>query len=234
MSASPAAAPATILVVEDDRALREGLELNFRLRGYAVVSAADGDRGLAAALEQRPDLIVLDLMLPGPSGLDVLAELRGREDDVPVLVLTARGRLEDKLEGLGEGADDYLTKPFQLPELLARVEALLRRSRAVRSASSRLAFGAVEVDLSARRVTVGSAEVAMSAKELDLLGLLVRSPRRVMTRETILDRVWGVGFDGTERTVDNFIRALRQKIEPDPARPRHIVTVRHVGYRFEP
>ncbi len=234
MSSDRGPETATILVVEDDRALREGLALNFRLRGYAVSTAADGDAGLAAAFDLAPDLVVLDLMLPGPSGLDILAELRRRERDVPVLVLTARDRLEDKLEGLGEGADDYLTKPFQLPELLARVEALLRRSRSTRRASARLAFGAVEVDLDARRVTVRGEEVALSAKELDLLCLLARSPGRVLTREAILDRVWGYGYDGTARTVDNFIRSLRQKVEPDPAQPRHILTVRRVGYRFEP
>jgi two-component system, OmpR family, alkaline phosphatase synthesis response regulator PhoP len=224
----------TVLVVEDDRALREGLAMNFRLRGYRTVVAVDGPTGLAAAFDSRPDVVVLDLMLPGFDGLEILAELRAREVDVPVLILSARDKLDDKVRGLHEGADDYLAKPFQLPELLARVEALLRRRRAGRRAEGHFSFGKVLIDPAARRVTVRGAAVAMSAKEFDLLLLLASSPRRVFAREAILERVWGFGFDGTARTVDNFIRALRQKVEPNPARPRHIVTVRNVGYRLEP
>lgn len=224
----------TILVVEDDRALREGLAMNFRLRGYRVLTAADGAAGLAAAFDARPDLVVLDLMLPALDGLEILAELRGREVDVPVLILSARDRVDDKVRGLGGGADDYLAKPFELPELVARVEALLRRRRTARRRESPVSFGEVTVDPAARRVTVAGREVAVSAKEFDLLHLLATSPGRVHTREAILERVWGFGFAGTARTVDNFIRTLRQKVERDPSHPRHIVTVRNVGYRLEP
>ncbi|HPC83636.1 MAG TPA: response regulator transcription factor [Thermoanaerobaculaceae bacterium] len=224
----------TILVVEDDRALREGLALNFGLRGYRVVTAADGAAGLAAAFDARPDLVVLDLMLPALDGLEILAALREREVDVPVLILSARGRVADKVRGLGLGADDYLAKPFELPELLARVEALLRRRRAARRTASPISFGDVVVDPAAHRVTVAGRDVPMSAREFELLHLLAASPGRVHTREAILERVWGFDFDGTARTVDNFIRALRRKIERDPSRPRHIVTVRNVGYRLEP
>jgi two-component system alkaline phosphatase synthesis response regulator PhoP len=223
----------TILIVEDDRALREGLAMNFRLRGYHVVGAADGRAGLAAAFDARPDIVILDLMLPGLDGLEILAELRAREVDVPVLILSARDQLADKVRGLRGGADDYLAKPFQLPELLARVEVLLRRRRAGRHRESPLSFGAVVIDQAARRLTVAGVDVALSAKEFDLLCLLAGSPERVFSREAILEKVWGFGFEGTARTVDNFIRALRQKVEPDPSRPRHIVTVRHVGYRLE-
>lgn len=224
----------TILVVEDDRSLRDGLAMNFRLRGYRVVTAADGDEGLRAAFDERPDLVVLDLMLPGVDGLEILSELRGREVAVPVLILSARDRLNDKVRGLEVGADDYLTKPFQLPELMARVEAMLRRRRAERRAASAIEFGDVRVDREARRVTVRGEEVALSAREFDLLCLLAASPGRAFTRQAILEKVWGWSFEGTARTVDNFIRSLRQKIEADPAEPRHIVTVRHVGYRLAP
>ena len=224
----------TILVVEDDRSLRDGLAMNFRLRGYRVVTAADGDEGLRAAFDERPDLVVLDLMLPGVDGLEILSELRGREVAVPVLILSARDRLNDKVRGLEIGADDYLTKPFQLPELMARVEAMLRRQRAERRAANALEFGDVRVDREARRVTVRGEEVALSAREFDLLCLLAGSPGRAFTRQAILEKVWGWSFEGTARTVDNFIRSLRQKIEADPAEPRHIVTVRHVGYRLAP
>lgn len=224
----------TVLVVEDDRSLREGLAMNFRLRGYRVLTAATGDEGLRAAFDGHPDLVVLDLMLPGVDGLGILEELRGREVDVPVLILSARDRLQDKVRGLEIGADDYMTKPFQLPELVARVEALLRRRRSGRRAATALGFGDVHIDPEARRVTVRGAEVPLSAREFDLLALLAGSPGRAFTREAILEKVWGWSFEGTARTVDNFIRSLRQKVEADPAQPRHLVTVRHVGYRLEP
>jgi DNA-binding response OmpR family regulator len=224
----------SILVVEDDRSLREGLAMNFRLRGYRVVTAATGDEGLRAAFDERPDLVVLDLMLPGVDGLEILQELRSREVFVPVLILSARDRLQDKVRGLEIGADDYMTKPFQLPELVARVEAMLRRRRGVRRAAAALGFGEVRIDREARRVTVRGSEVPLSAREFDLLLLFALSPGLAFSREAILEKVWGWGFEGTARTVDNFIRSLRQKVEADPARPRHLVTVRHVGYRLEP
>ena len=224
----------SILVVEDDRSLREGLAMNFRLRGYRVLTAATGDEGLRAAFDGRPDLVVLDLMLPGVDGLEILQELRDREVDVPVLILSARDRLQDKVRGLEIGADDYMTKPFQLPELVARVEALLRRRRAERRVATALGFGDVRIDPEARRVTVRGVEVPLSAREFDLLVLLAGAPGRAFSRQAILERVWGFSFEGTARTVDNFIRSLRQKVENDPARPRHLVTVRHVGYRLEP
>lgn len=224
----------TILVVEDDRSLREGLAMNFRLRGYRVLTAADGDEGLRAAFDKRPDLIVLDLMLPGTDGLEILSALRARDVGVPVLILSARDRLKDKVRGLEIGADDYLTKPFQLPELLARVEVMLRRTRADRRAAGVIGFGDVRLDPQGRVTTLRGAEVPLSAREFDLLLLLAGAPGRAFTREAILEKVWGWGFEGTARTVDNFIRSLRQKIEADPARPRHILTVRHVGYRLAP
>ena len=223
----------TVLIVEDDRALRRGLAMNFELRGFRVLTAVDGNEGIKRAFESGLDLIVLDIMLPGFSGLEILSELREKGREVPILILSARGTTDNKIEGLGLGADDYLAKPFALSELFARVEALLRRRRAEKRKNARIIFGDLAIDLPARRVTRSGEEVALSAKEFDLLALLAGSPGKAFRRDDILDRVWGFGFDGTARTVDNFIRSLRQKIEADPSAPVHIRTVRQVGYKFD-
>ena len=224
----------TILVIEDDRALREGLALNFELHGYQVETAADGEEGMRKAFDIRPDLIILDIMLPGWSGLDILAELRDRRQDVPVLILSARGTTDNKVEGLNIGADDYVAKPFELPELLARVEAMLRRRRADLPSEPLVVFGHVTLDRDNRRVSVRGTEVALSAKEFDLLCFLALPPGRPRTREEILNNVWGWDFEGSPRTVDNFIRSLRRKLEPDPSYPRHILTAHGVGYKLQP
>lgn len=224
----------TILIVEDDRSLRDGLAMNFRVRGHRVLLAADGEQGMKLAFDARPDLIVLDINLPGFSGLEILEELRERGQKVPVLILSARGKVSQKVEGLGLGADDYLAKPFELAELLARVEALLRRFRTERESQPDLAFGDVVVRVAARSVMLRGKEVPMSAREFDLLCLLARSPGRTFSRDSILENVWGFDFEGTPRTVDNFIVSLRRKLEDDPASPRHMITVRQVGYRLEP
>jgi two-component system alkaline phosphatase synthesis response regulator PhoP len=224
---------ANILVIEDDKALREGLALNFELGGYSVQTAADGDQGMRMAFDTRPDLIVLDIMLPGWSGLDILTEMREREITTPVLILSARGTTDNKVEGLRYGADDYLAKPFELPELMARVEALLRRHRLDHAPEPPLAFGDVVLDWQQRSVRARGHEVPLSAKEFDLLCMLARSPGRPRTRREILDQVWGWDFEGSPRTVDNFILSLRQKLEPDPAHPIHIVTVRQIGYKLQ-
>ena len=223
----------TILVIEDDRALRDGLALNFKLQGYEVETAADGEEGMRKAFDLHPDLIVLDIMLPVWSGLDILAELRHRQQDVPVLILSARGTTNNKVEGLSTGADDYLAKPFELPELLARVEAMLRRRRADQPSQPTITFGRVKIDQDSRRVTFEGEEVALSAKEFDLLSFLALVPGRPRTREEILNNVWGWDFDGSPRTVDNFILALRHKLEADPKHPRHILTAHGIGYKLE-
>ncbi len=222
----------TILVVEDNQALREGLVLNFRNRGYGVDSAEDGREGMHKAMATRPDLIVLDVMLPGQSGLDILTELRRKGRKVPVLILSARGRTEDKVEGLSSGADDYLAKPFELPELMARVEVMLRRRRADPARDKRLTFGPVAIHRERREVFVEGREIELSVKEFGVLDFLAEAPGRPRTREEILDRVWGWDFEGSARTVDNFIVSLRQKLERDPCRPRLIVTVRGMGYKL--
>jgi two-component system, OmpR family, alkaline phosphatase synthesis response regulator PhoP len=224
----------SILVIEDDRALREGLVLNFELHGYRVEAAVDGEEGMQKAFDLSPDLIVLDIMLPGWSGLDILTALRDRNENVPVLILSARGSTDQKVEGLNIGADDYLAKPFELRELLARVEAMLRRRGVAQTPEPPFTFGRVTLDRDNRRAMVSGREVAMSAKEFDLLCFLALIPGRPRTREEILNNVWGWGFEGSPRTVDNFIRSLRRKLEPDPGRPRHILTVHGVGYKLQP
>ena len=222
------AAP-VILVVEDNHALREGLAMNLRLEGYEVVTASDGEEGMRLAFDARPDLIVLDIMLPSWSGLDILEELRKRNQDVPVLILSARHTTPDKVRGLKLGADDYLSKPFDLPELLARVEAMLRRRQASEEDLPPLTFGDVRIDQAARAVQVDGEDVALSAREFDLLCLLASSPGQVFTRETILERVWGWDYEGTERTIDNFVARLRKKLGGRD----YIETVPRVGYRLK-
>ena len=222
-----------ILVVEDDRALREGLAMNLRLAGYEVVTASDGDEGMQQAFDSRPALIVLDIMMPGWSGLDILEELRKRGSRVPVLILSARGTTPDKVEGLNHGADDYMTKPFDLPELIARVERMLQRGRTEREDAPPLAFGNVTINRAERSLQVRGKKVDLSAREFDLLCLLAASPGRVFTREAILEKVWGWDYDGTSRTVDNFVAALRKKIETGRPRSRYIHTVPKIGYKLE-
>ena len=225
----------TILVVEDDRAIRVGLELNLKLEGYQVICAVDTESGLAIARERSPDLVVLDLMLPDGSGLDLLATLRREEKEMQVLILTARGLEEDKLRGLELGADDYMTKPFSLKELLARIDAALRRERIARAKRKKttLAFGDVRIDPHRRRVHCAGEEIKLTRREYDILLCFVEHPDRIYERETLLHRFWGADYEGTSRTVDNFISSLRRKIEIDPANPRHLITVHGVGYRFQ-
>ena len=229
----PPARSETILIVEDNRPLREGLALNLRPRGYRVVMAADGDEGMRLAFDARPDLIVLDLMLPGCGGLTILEALRDRGERVPVLILSARGTTPDKVAGLTLGADDYMTKPFDLPEFLARVEAMLRRRRTDQSDPPPLHVGSIAIDRAARRVKAGGRDVDLSAREFDLLCLLAESPGRAFTRETILERVWGWDYEGTPRTVDNFVAALRRKLRLGRRLRPRIRTVPRVGYRLE-
>jgi two-component system alkaline phosphatase synthesis response regulator PhoP len=222
------AARETILVIEDDRALRDGLVLNLRLQGYSLLSAADGEKGMRMAFDSKPDLIILDIMMPRWSGLEILDELRKRGENTPVLILSARDTLDNKIEGLHLGADDYMTKPFDLPELIARVEAMLRRRRAGKADEPDLDFGRIVIHRQARNVTVNGRAIKLSAKEFDLLCLLAAVPDHVFTREKILKQIWGWDYEGTERTVDNFVASLRKKLRT----PACIQTVPQVGYKF--
>jgi two-component system alkaline phosphatase synthesis response regulator PhoP len=222
-----------ILIVEDDRAIALGLRLNLRKDGHEVRMAADGETGLRMALEPGVDLVVLDVMLPMRNGYELLKELRRRGSTVSVLMLTAKGMEGDKILGLKLGADDYLAKPFGLGELLARVEALLRRRPPVVTGNKVIRFGGVEVDLDRQTVQREGAPVEVSPQEFKVLRLFLTSSGRALSREDILARCWGAEYEGTPRTVDNFVRSLRVKLEANAEDPRHFLTVRGHGYRFE-
>ncbi len=233
-----------VLVVEDEPSLIETLDYSLRRQGYEVITASDGRKALDVARQQRPDLIVLDIMLPGLDGFEVCRILR-QEMSVPILMLTARTEEIDKVVGLEVGADDYLTKPFSMRELLARVKALLRRVRIDREdvaatgnglpavVTERMVFGDLVIDLSRREVAFRGTVHHLKPKEFDLLVFLARNRGIVLSRDLILERVWGWEFDGGSRTVDVHVRWLREKVEADPSDPQRIVTVRGIGYRFE-
>ncbi len=229
-----------ILVVEDEPALQETLTYNLTKQGYQVIGAADGQTALRLAREQRPDLIVLDLMLPVLDGFEVCRILR-QEMTTPILILTARDDEIDRVIGLELGADDYLTKPFSMREFLARVKAQLRRVRMMREERESedilpkevIHFGNLVLDLTRREVRLNDKPLALKPKEFDLLLFLARHRGQVLSRELILERVWGWDFSGGSRTVDVHVRWLREKIEENPADPRRIITVRGAGYRFE-
>lgn len=223
----------TVLLVEDDPSILRGLEMNLRVDGYRVLTATDGAAALRAFRASPPDLVILDLGLPSVDGMDVVREIRREDEDVPLLILSARAGEADKVLGLSLGADDYVTKPFALAELLARVRGLLRRRRR-RGMPEVIRFGQVELDVGARVLRVAGKPVEVTALEFDVLRYLAEQPMRAVTREQIMQAVWGAGHAGTLRTVDNFIARLRTKIERDPSRPQHIETVRGVGYRFNP
>jgi DNA-binding response OmpR family regulator len=230
-----------VLVVEDEPTLLETLEYNLARQGYQVYTAADGLAALEIARRERPDLVVLDILLPGLDGFEVCRTLR-REMNVPILMLTARADEVDKIVGLEVGADDYLTKPFSMRELLARIKALLRRVRLIREelaaggetvSTEKLTFGDLVIDLARREALLNGAPLRLKPKEYDLLVFLARHRGIALSRDLLLERVWGWDYDGGSRTVDVHVRWLREKIEADPTDPARIVTVRGVGYRFE-
>lgn len=230
---------AKILLVEDDRVLRETLTYHLEHQGYTVVQVGDGLSALEKARTEMPDLILLDVMLPGLDGFEVCRRIR-ETLDVPIIMLTARSEESDKVLGLEWGADDYVTKPFNLRELQARIKAHLRREarlrgdeEAVAGETKPLVFGDLVVDLSRHEVTRAGVKLDLKPKEFELLVFLMRHRGMVLSRELILERVWGWDFVGNTRTVDVHIRWLREKIERNPAEPERIVTVRGIGYRFE-
>lgn len=228
---------AKVLIVEDDESILSGLLLNLELEGYEVAAARTGREGIELHRQHTPDLVLLDVMLPEADGYQVLAEIRKIDQRVPVLILTAKDAQSELVAGLEHGADDYITKPFALPELLARINAALRRARVPSGPHGRenvIAFGDILIDTDSKRVTKAGTQVELTAREYELLVYLAERKERVVTRNQILQNVWGDGYDGTERTVDNFVVRLRQKLEDRPDAPRHIQTVRGFGYRFVP
>ncbi len=222
---------ARVLVVEDNTDLAFGLRNNLEIEGYEVEVAADGVTGLERLRATRPALVILDLTLPRLDGFRVLRACRDEGFNMPILILTARGEEADKVRGLKLGADDYVTKPFGLLELLARVEALLRRT--VAAADDRIRFGKIEIDATARTVCRGGAPVDLAPKELDLLLALIDHGGAVVSRLDLLRQVWGYDAAVVSRTVDTHVAALRKKLEDDPATPRHILTARKAGYRWQ-
>ena len=230
----------TVLVVEDDANIVDVLRHNLLREGYEVVTARDGEAGLAAARSVRPDLIILDILLPGLDGIEVCRILR-KEMSIPILMLTARAGEIDTVVGLEMGADDYVTKPFGLRELLARIKALLRREELMREELARSAgdepdivrAGNIVIDTQRHVASRDGEPLALSPKEFDLLAFMARSPRRAFSRDLLLEKVWGYDYSGDTRTVDVHVRWLRQKIEADPAHPALLLTVRGVGYKLE-
>lgn len=219
-----------ILLIEDEAGIAEPLVYQLEKDGYSVVWSHDGKEGLQRFVAEGADLVLLDLMLPGMSGEDVCREIR-RTSDVPIIMLTAKDEEVDKIVGLEIGADDYVTKPFSTRELIARVKAVLRRGTGV-PAPDALEAGDIRLDPDRREVTVRGEQVHLPKKEFDLLELLMENAGRVVTRETLIDRVWGSDYFGDMRTLDVHIKRLRAKTEADPADPKHLLTVRGVGYRF--
>ncbi len=226
--------PETILLVEDDPSILRGLQMNLGLEGFRVITARDGEEGLRFARQHRPDLIVLDMMLPKLSGMQVIQALRAEDPDTPILVLSAKDQESDKVLGLSLGADDYLSKPFGVAELLARIRAALRRRRRSEIVATNKATGDISVDVETRRILVRGTEVESTAREFDLLRFFLEHDGVVFTREQLMAQVWGPDHFGTVRTVDNFVARLRAKLELDPEVPQHLETVRGVGYRFNP
>jgi DNA-binding response OmpR family regulator len=222
-----------ILIIEDEAPMRTALADLLTAEGHRVLSAVDGESGLRRALDEKPDLILLDVMMPKLDGFALCAELRRLSIAVPVLMLTAKGQIEDRVAGLDAGADDYLVKPFSTEELLARVRALLRRFQRQAKAMEKLRLGEIEIDLARQTAVRGNEQIHLTAREFSMLRLMAEAEGEPVTRERFLDVVWGYTAFPTTRTVDNHIASLRSKIEPDPDEPRWLKTVHGTGYRLE-
>ncbi len=224
----------TILVVEDDPAIALGLEKNLRFEGFGVLIARDGAKGLDLAVNKTPDAMILDVMLPKMNGFELCKALRKHDIKIPIIMLTARDQEIDKIMGLDIGADDYITKPFSIAEVMARLRACLRRTKAAEGESEGVfGFDDVSVDFSGQTVSRKGKSLDISLKEFELLRYLIQNRGKALSRDQILNRVWGYDYYGTARTIDNFITRLRQKLEKNPDSPRHFVTIRGLGYKFQ-
>jgi len=227
---------ATILVVDDEEPIQELLRFNLEKEGYLVCEAKDGQEALNSVEKDQPDLVVLDLMLPGMDGLEVCRKLRSNPkfQQIPIIMLTAKGEEFDKVLGLELGADDYMSKPFSPRELLARIKARLRRLNSLEEADTQIIIhGELRVDVTGFRVHVRGEETELTPKEFELLRVLVAHPGKVYSRDELLERIWGYEYDGDTRTVDVHVRHLRLKVERDPSNPEYIETLRGIGYRFK-
>ncbi|MFV1960003.1 MAG: response regulator transcription factor [Planctomycetota bacterium] len=223
-----------ILIVEDDPSIRLGLKRSLEFEGFTVDIARDGEEAIQRAFDKKPDLIVLDLMLPKVNGFEVCRTVRKYDSTLPIVILSAKGDEGDKVLGLELGADDYVTKPFSIRELTARIKAALRRRKAMEGEVESFEEGNLRIDFGGQTLTVNDEERELSTREFNLLRHLIQNRGRVLSRDQILNKVWGYDYDGTPRTIDNFINKLRQKIEDDAADPRWILTVRGSGYKFRP
>jgi two-component system alkaline phosphatase synthesis response regulator PhoP len=221
----------TILIIEDDSTMLRGLKDNFEYKGYRTITAKDGEEGLNAALNAKPDLIILDIMLPEINGYEICRLIRKENLDMPIIMLTAKGEESDVVLGLNLGADDYVTKPFSIRELLARVERFLSRRR--KEQGDVFEFGRMQLDTTAMTLSRGKKRIELSPKEFSLLCYLVRNRGRALTRDQILNAVWGYDCFVNSRTVDRFVTTLRNKIEPNPHDPQYIRTMRTIGYKFD-
>ncbi|MBP6491939.1 MAG: response regulator transcription factor [Clostridia bacterium] len=220
-----------ILIVEDESNIRELVSYNLKNNNYKVIEAEDGKQGFEMAISENPDLILLDIMLPGMNGFDICRELRNRGSKTSIIMLTARNEDIDKVMGLEFGADDYMTKPFSIHELMARIKAVLRRTEISNSARN-ISTGALSINIDRHEVLINGSTIELSLKEFDLLKTLVENKGIVMTRDQLLDKVWGIDYDGENRTVDVHIRYLRRKLGDDEVNSRYIQTIRGLGYKM--
>ena len=223
-----------ILIIEDDVSILRGLKDNLTFEGYQVHTSTDGQEGLKLALNKHFDMLLLDIMLPGLNGYEICRRLKKEKPQLPVIMITARGSEMDTVAGLDVGADDYISKPFSIPELLARVRAVLRRSSAEEQEIETFSFGNVSLDFKKFRATVNNEQTELSSKEFAIMKYLIEHEQEVIHRHDLLEKVWGFEVTPTTRTVDNYILELRKKLEIDPSNPKHIITIRGAGYKFMP
>jgi DNA-binding response OmpR family regulator len=221
-----------ILSIEDDPAISAGLKEFFEAEGYSIMTESDGKKGFESALSKKPELIILDVMLPSMSGYEICRDLRMKNVNTPVIMLTAKGEEADKILGLELGADDYMTKPFSVRELLARVKAILRRMESVKKDTDEYVFGDVKLEFSKMAASKGKNKIDLSLKEFEVLRFFIKHEGEVVTRNMLLDEVWGYDVYPSTRTVDNYILMIRKKIETNPSVPEHLLTIHSAGYRF--